>query len=340
MIQSMETMNRALFVALPLLYAAVWHWSAGRSQRRGSTFFGARVAAGFADSDTGRAIARAFHWRLWSSAFALAAAAALSRSIAIAAIGEVVAGSVAFALAHRRTRRQASAPPPAERVASLMTEPESPWLTALDWLAMIVPVAAPIAILIFLTHYGSGFSQPFLSRHCFSAVLALSLGLMCSANQFALRYCSRPSDWASDPGASHRYRTCVGVMFAAIFTFITLQMCAMMLIDFRPAVPWLQHWNMSGYFAIAFPAQALWLLGVWRLRWWLSRHIATGSVDPMPDTCWTWGIFYFNRQDPAVVVPVRSGVGAAYNYARPSVWVVTVVIFALLIASAVRNFEW
>lgn len=343
MIQYLETLNRVLFAALFLLNAAVWHWSTGRSQTRGSTFFAARVEAGFAESAAGRAILRTFRGRLWWSAFVLAAVAALNGPDSTwtnAALFVSVAVPVAiFALAHRQTRQQASATPePAERVASLVNETESPWLTVIDWLAMIVPVTVPIATLVFVAHYGRGYSEEFLSRHYFSVVLTLSIGLMCSANQFALRYRSRPSDWASDPGASHKYRTYMGVMIAAIFTFIAAQICALTLMDFRLTVPWLRHWNMSAYFAISFPAQALWLFGVWRIRWWLSRHLATESVDPMPDACWKWGSFYFNRQDPALVVPTRSGVGLSYNHARPSVWVVTVVISALLIASLVQSF--
>jgi uncharacterized membrane protein len=345
MIQHLETLNRVLFAALFLLHAATWHWGTGRSQTRGSTFFGARVEAGFAESDAGRAIMRTFHGRLWSSAFVLAAGSALSGPYSIwpnAALFVSLAASVAFfALAHRRTRQQAAATPaPAQRVASLANEPESRWLTAIDWLVMIVPVTVPIATLFFVAHYGRGYSEQFLFQHYSSAVFALSFGLMCSANQFALRYRSRPSDWAPDPGASHKYRTCLGVMFATVFTFGIVQICALTLSGFRHTVPWLRHWDMSTYFAVTFAMLALWHFGLWRLRRWLSRHLATESLDPMPDTCWKWGSFYFNRQDPALVVPTRSGIGYSPNYARPSVWVVTVLISALSIAFLVQSFEW
>ncbi len=128
MIQYLETLNRVLFAALFLLHAAVWQWSTGRSQTRGSTFFGARVEAGFAESHAGRAILRTFRGRLWSSAFVLAAVAALSGPDSIwtnaALFVSVAASGAFFALAHRRTRQQVSATPaPAERVASLAEEP-------------------------------------------------------------------------------------------------------------------------------------------------------------------------------------------------------------------------
>jgi len=40
-----------------------------------------------------------------------------------------------------------------------------------------------------------------------------------------------------------------------------------------------------------------------------------------------------------LVVPMRSGIGASHNYARPSVCVVTVVLFALLIAAGLWSIE-
>jgi hypothetical protein len=337
MIQYLEPLNRVLFAALFLLQAAVWHWSTGRSQSRGSTFFGARVEAGFAESDAGLTIMRTFHWRLLSGAFVLATLTALNRPESIWTQGALfvsIAVNVAlFALAHRQTReRAAPTPAPAQRVASLVNEPESQWLTTLDWLAMIAPVMAPVATFVFLAYYGRGFSEEFLSERYSSAVLALAVGLMCSATQFALRYRARPSDWAPDPGASHKYRTYLGVMMATIFSLGNTQLCALELIDFRQTVSWLRHWDMDMYFAVTFPLLALELIFVWRLRWWLSRHLAAGSVDPMHDACWKWGVFYFNRQDPALVVPMRSGVGFSPNHARLSVWVVIVLTFAVMIA--------
>lgn len=344
MIQYLETLNRVLFPSLFLLHAAVWHWSTGRSLTRGVTFFGARVEAGFPGSDAGRAILRTFRWRLWSSACALAAVAVVSGPHSIWTNGALfvsIAVFVAiFALGQHRTREASPTPAPTERVASLAAEPESRWLTAIDWLVMTVPVAVPVAMLIFVTHYARGYSEQFRSEKYLSAVLALTIGLMVAANQFALRYRSRPSDWAPDPGASHKYRTYMGVLHAAVFTCAIVQICAMALIDFRLTVPWLRHWDSSAYFAVTFPLLALVIFSVWRLRWWLGRHLATGSVDPMPDACWKWGVFYFNRQDPALVVPMRSGVGYSPNHARPSVWVVIVLTFGVLIAAGVQKLEW
>jgi uncharacterized membrane protein len=77
------------------------------------------------------------------------------------------------------------------------------------------------------------------------------------------------------------------------------------------------------------------------MRSWLTKHVATESGDPMPDACWKWGRIYFNPSDPALVVPRRTGLAQAYNWARPWVWVaggaytvVTIAVFVRLAGMA------
>lgn len=59
------------------------------------------------------------------------------------------------------------------------------------------------------------------------------------------------------------------------------------------------------------------------------------------DAYWPLGVFYFNADDPSVVVPKRFGVGWTINVARPAAWlamaglVVLTVAFALLVNWAV-----
>jgi Predicted membrane protein len=92
-----------------------------------------------------------------------------------------------------------------------------------------------------------------------------------------------------------------------------LQFCALTLMEVHVAVPFK---DMNGYFRFSFPAQFLLLLFVVLLRRSLSRAFRREGGDTMPDDCWKWGSFYFNRSDPALVVPLRSGIGYSYNYAH------------------------
>ncbi|MBT1172940.1 DUF1648 domain-containing protein [Bifidobacterium sp. MA2] len=50
------------------------------------------------------------------------------------------------------------------------------------------------------------------------------------------------------------------------------------------------------------------------------------------DRYWCWGVLYVNRDDPAVWVPKRFGVGWTVNLARPSVWVGIVALIVLSVA--------
>jgi uncharacterized membrane protein len=52
---------------------------------------------------------------------------------------------------------------------------------------------------------------------------------------------------------------------------------------------------------------------------------------------WVAGIFYVNRQNPHLLVPKRLGGGWTFNFARPSAWLLTaglVALIGLIIAAA------
>jgi hypothetical protein len=322
-----------------------WQLMTLRGESRGGTFFGARAEPGFRESAAGLAILRQFRWRLWGWTLAGAAvclaAMAFEMGHGIAAAAPFIgfsAGMTAFALAHRRTRREAIAPVESSvRTASLMVEaePGNVWLDVLDWLAMLAPPAIPAWSLAFLAlHWHE--VHPLLGRtlSIFLAVFGLAIGLCCCTDgHWALRYRSRSSDWAPTPGASHKFRTYLGVMQACVWTFIIAEFSALAVMQFggdRSRTP---------PFGLPAPLQylgmATWLACLWGMRWWLSRHMAMGSGDSMADRYWKWGFFYVNPDDSALVVPLRSGLGQSYNFARASVqWVAFAVMAVTIIGVA------
>jgi len=330
MIESLTTMDRALSFAVVLMPAATWHWVTARALSRGQTLFGARVPPGFVESVAGRAIVREFRWRVWSWSLVYAIACEVASAlipIELAVIAGPAAGLVAFALANRRTRREAAATSePTIRVASLAAqdEPETLWLGVLDWLAMLVPPLAPVATLVFLAfhwHQAPGFR---------GVLVGLIAGMICTANQWALLFRARSSDWAPTPGASHRYRSYLGTMQAFVITSITCQLCARVVTEIL---------NPGSYFSSngEFLTMVLVLALVLKWRHWLTSHMAKQSSDLMSDACWTWGFFYFNPSDPALVVPARTGIGQSFNCARPSVWVVGIALTAVCLITAVSG---
>lgn len=58
----------------------------------------------------------------------------------------------------------------------------------------------------------------------------------------------------------------------------------------------------------------------------------TGRVHSDDDSGWMGGAIYFNRSDPAFLVPRRFGVGWTLNFGHPAAWIVLVALFALIIA--------
>jgi uncharacterized membrane protein len=303
--------------------AIAWHLLASRKSR-GDSFFGVRVEAGFAQSNAGRAIFREFRFRLWSCA---GLAAFLVQFLGPAGVGAGIflsslLGWFVFAEAHRRTLQQAPVQPvPELRIASLTgdEQPESQWLGILDWLAMIVPPAIPALALIAALG-----RQSIDGTLLFMILFAFVLGLTCAANQWALRFRARSSDWASVPADSRRFRTYLGVMMALAFTLPISMISLSALLPGSPA-----------YFGTVFPLEIFVLFLIWRIRFWLTKHLDRQSIDPMSDSCWKWGWCYRNPSDPALVVPMRTGVGLSYNCGRLGIRIVYAVVMALTFVSLV-----
>ncbi len=59
---------------------------------------------------------------------------------------------------------------------------------------------------------------------------------------------------------------------------------------------------------------------------------ATGRVHRDDDAGWIGGAIYFNRSDPAFLVPRRFGVGWTLNFGHPTAWIALVALVALIIA--------
>lgn len=53
--------------------------------------------------------------------------------------------------------------------------------------------------------------------------------------------------------------------------------------------------------------------------------------DRTPDECWKGGMFYVNRDDPALMVEKRFGIGYTLNFGRPAAWVLTALILGMAI---------
>jgi uncharacterized membrane protein len=52
---------------------------------------------------------------------------------------------------------------------------------------------------------------------------------------------------------------------------------------------------------------------------------------------WKLIIFYYNPDEPRLVVPKRTGIPFTLNFARPAAWVIIATIFALIVFAFVIN---
>ena len=83
--------------------------------------------------------------------------------------------------------------------------------------------------------------------------------------------------------------------------------------------------NIGCTIAILVVPLAMWRAGSF------ARPGHPDEGDRSPDSAWKLGLFYFNRDDPALWLEKRFGVGYTLNFGRPAAWVI---IGAVLAASA------
>jgi len=69
------------------------------------------------------------------------------------------------------------------------------------------------------------------------------------------------------------------------------------------------------------------------------RQPGTPSGGATPDACWHGGIFYYNPNDPALLVEKRIGVGWTFNFARPLAWMIVVLILLIPAGVAVLSMK-
>jgi hypothetical protein len=58
-------------------------------------------------------------------------------------------------------------------------------------------------------------------------------------------------------------------------------------------------------------------------------------ADDTPDECWKWGQFYYNPDDPSLLVERRFGIGYTFNFARWQSWLVMGAILAFVVGTVV-----
>ena len=325
--------------------------------------FGVRVPPG----RTGAAVIgrerRAYILRTGVLAVCCTVAAVLSTSgsawlVAPLVLLEVAAGFGCFLLARERVTAVKTAEGWFEGVrqtvtadTSWRTEPERfPVLWAVPALAVVV--ATVIAGIVrypdlpgrLPVHFTlSGTADRWADRSVWSAfsivpaqvfVTAVVVGLL------VLTYRSRPDTDATDPASTARYRRFLGVTARAVLLLAALADAGLLL----GALQIWQVYRPSGA-AAALPlvpvAAGTVGLVVVLLRMGQGGHRlpapdgaaagARGAAGRDDDRYWKAGVIYVNRDDPAIMVGRRFGLGWTLNFGNPRAWW----IFGAIVAVAV-----
>jgi uncharacterized membrane protein len=151
-------------------------------------------------------------------------------------------------------------------------------------------------------------------------------------------YRSRPDIEAADPAAStRRYRRYLTAVTQAVLTLAAL-------VDLTMLLAALRNWQV---YRLSGPGSALLILpfalglvvlavvgfrtgqGGFRLAAHGPGYSPAAATDRDDDRFWKAGLIYLNRDDPAILVAARFGVGWTFNVANPMAWLVIASIVAV-----------
>jgi uncharacterized membrane protein len=331
--------------------------------------FGVRVPASRADAPVIRRERRSYQWRVGVLTVGLTAVAlgltdAARWLTALLPLAEVAVGLACYLLAHHRIQatKQAEAwfagvPQTVTVDTSWRTEPERfPWL----WLTPAVLVLAA-TVGIGVARYASlpariavhisagGHIDRWTDKSPWSAFsLCLSQAFVTAlvAGLLLATYRSRADSDADDPaGSTLRYRMFLRTTARAVLTLVALVNLSIMLV----ALQIWQVWQPTGA-AASLPVAPV-ALGTLALVVMMARMGQAGarlapaarSAGPHQDAgrdddrFWKGGLIYVNRDDPAVLVGKRFGIGWTFNFGNPRAWLIFAAIILAPIAIAVAS---
>jgi uncharacterized membrane protein len=344
--RSISIANFSFPILLLFLQTALWDWQSGKQQARRSMFFGARVGPEFIASACADSILKRFRLRIWLLSLAVVFTYSiflwrrllwpeykyLIKSTLFVSFATLIGNLIMFGLANRQTKRGAVVlPGPSTRTAALFVQQDesSAWLTVLDWLAILLPIGMPLVTIFIIILCWNRFPRNYSPlAELRDGLFSEGVGIFAAATYFALRFRARSSDWAPNPRSSRQYRTLLGLIQSSVFSFMIFKACWLSMMPLLRSGPF---GDMNTYFRYSFPVGICFLLVLLGMRIYLRRNLARESSDPMPDHCWKWDYFYYNPDDPALIVPSRSGTGFSYNHASHSVWIVGAIFIAVTV---------
>ena len=151
-------------------------------------------------------------------------------------------------------------------------------------------------------------------------------------------YRSRPDIEAGDPAAStRRYRRYLAAVTQAVLTLAALVDLTLLLVALRDWQVYRPSGPGSALPILPFAVGLVVLLvvgfrtgqGGFRLAARGPSYSPAAGTDRDDDRFWKAGLIYLNRDDPAIMVGARFGVGWTFNVANPMAWLILAGIVAV-----------
>jgi uncharacterized membrane protein len=301
-------------------------------------FFGRSAGEELKMSAEGRAITRQYRQAIiFAMVLAMLATWAAVhtggvRFAPLGVLGELVAFFLIFARANAKVRelvRTHSDPTSTAepvRQAALLHAP-SYWVPGIA--AILLPLlvfAVSLGISILAAAHGAGVSAGWgalsgsIDRNGYAAILGLATGMMCAAVCLLVTF--RSSARLRTRMAQHTIRASISLEWIAAALLIAVLVC-------NGAGLVISH-TLAKDALIGALAMAVAIM-VWNQS--RSKQFVPAPVEMGADDRWRWGLFYVDRNDPALFVQSRCGTGYSLNYGRVAAWPISVGLVAYFIGS-------
>ena len=330
-------MSIAIAVGATAILGLFYSWT-GRIN--GLFFFGRTVSPELHASAEARAIRR--QYLIWVALSTVAAAfcgwaavhAGGSHYIAVGPFLECAAFPFLFARANGQVRAllqshvEWTGSKSSVRQAALLEQPAY-WVPGIASILLPVVVSAIgfcAALLIEGQAAGIGSAWARLSRsmdgQSYSTLLGLGTGMMCASIGILILF--RTSARLRTRMAQYTVRSSMTAAWvAAALLIFTLFCSASGVVITRPEMKGVMLVAIGGAFAVM----------IWnQIR---MKRFVPPAVELGADERWRWGLFYVDRNDPALFIQSRCGAGYTLNYGRFAAWPISIGVIGYLVGTLV-----
>jgi uncharacterized membrane protein len=324
-------MSSIITVGMTILLGAMYCWT---KRINGLYFFGRTAAAELRASEEGRAITRQY---LTAVAAVTAAAAVLAatagyfghRSLSVASwLIEFVAFLLIFSRANGQVRRLTQGRGAAERepvIQVALLEQPTYWIPSL--VAILLPLILSVGALgvaVFVSAHGSSWSAGWtawtnsMDGQGYAGILGFSTGILVAGVGTLLLF--RGAARLRTRMAQYTVRACISLEWVGATLLLATIVSSLLGITLSK--------ELGRGIMLAGMVISIGVL-VWNQS--RSKRFVPPPVEVGGDDRWRWGLFYVDRNDPALFVQSRCGAGYTLNYGKMLAWPISLGLVAYLI---------